>query len=559
MLGGEAGPGVQQAMEIVVALGQIYGAADLVPVASVQVAGVSYKNLGEAGLQFLQAWASQEGRARVPATLNPAGMDLQAWRALGIPPDFAHRQQAVVDAYAALGIIPTCTCTPYLVGHVPHFGQHIAWAESSAVSYANSVHGARTNREGGPSALAAAITGRTARYGLHLDEGRRATAQVEVRCPITSTADLGALGYLVGCQVQDGVPFFHFRQPLPAATDLRTLGAAMAASGAVALYHVEGLTPEAKDGTILPATARRLVIDDLAPGYAALNDAPTEVDLVSLGCPHASLSEIEEIATYLDARQVQATLWITTARATRDAAARAGLVERIEAAGGRVVADTCLVVAPVADLGYHTLATNSAKMAYYAPSHSGLAVRFGTTEQCLQAAITGTWPAAGGQAPHRSAETAVSAQAAAAPGRFPRPQAPGPSTEGSRELAGRAIKPGVAEGIALVSPEPLGFLGGVDPETGIVIEPGHALQGACVAGRVLVFPTGKGSTVGAYTLFRMAQAGTAPAAILNATSEAIVAVGAIISGIPMVDQVEIQRIRTGDRVRVAGNRVSVAP
>ena len=162
MLAGEAGPGVQKAIEIVVALGRIYGAADLVAVTSVQVAGVSYKNLGDAGLEFLQEWAAQGARARVPATLNPAGMDLASWRELGFSEAFARRQEAVIAAYVALGITLTCTCTPYLVGHVPEFGQHVAWAESSAVSYANSVLGARTNREGGPSALAAAITGRTA-------------------------------------------------------------------------------------------------------------------------------------------------------------------------------------------------------------------------------------------------------------------------------------------------------------------------------------------------------------------------------------------------------------
>jgi predicted aconitase with swiveling domain len=127
----------------------------------------------------------------------------------------------------------------------------------------------------------------------------------------------------------------------------------------------------------------------------------------------------------------------------------------------------------------------------------------------------------------------------------------------SVQFRGRVIKSGTAEGIALVSPEPIGFLGGVDPETGIVVEPGHPLVGECVAGRVLVFPTGKGSTVGSYTLYRMARAGTAPSAIVNAESEAIVAVGAIIGQVPMVDRVDITQIETGDRVRVAGDMVTV--
>jgi predicted aconitase len=400
MLAGELGPGLQRAMELVVALGRIYGARDLVPVTSVQVSGVSYKNLGQAGLEFLEEWAAQGARTRVPATLNPAGMDLQAWAELGFSADFAHRQQAVVAAYQRLGVIPTCTCTPYLVGHAPEFGQHLAWAESSAVSYANSVLGARSNREGGPSALAAAITGRTARYGLHLAEKRRATAVVDVHCPLRSEADVGALGYLVGRQVRNGVPFLRGLElpsllggarPAGWQMGLRTFGAAMAASGAVALYHVEGLTPEASAGLVPLPNADHLVVDDLVPGYAALDGAATEIDLVSLGCPHASLAEIEAVADYLVGRQVRAALWITTARATRQAAQAAGLVGRIEAAGGRVVADTCMVVAPVAELGFRSLATNSAKMAFYAPSHSGLAVRFGSMEQCLDAALTGHW------------------------------------------------------------------------------------------------------------------------------------------------------------------------
>jgi predicted aconitase len=391
LLAGEAGPGVQKAMELVTALAQIYSATSLVPVASVQVSGVSYKNLGEAGLEFLQEWAAQGARARVPATLNPAGMDLIQWREMGVSETFAQRQEAVIGAYAALGVEATCTCTPYLVGQIPEFGQHVAWGESSAVSYANSMLGARTNREGGPSALAAAICGRTGRYGLHLAENRRATTVLDVRCPVKTEADLGALGYLVGRAVRGGVPIFRFRSPASATWQWNTLGAAMAASGAVALYHVEEVTPEARAGDVVAPGTPSMIVSDLRPGYLLLNGPCEWVDLVSLGCPHASLSELRAIAEHVDGRRVQAALWITTARATRQAADAAGLVARIEVAGGRVVADTCMVVAPVSELGFRSLATNSAKMAFYAPFYSDLAVHFGPMEQCLDAAITGRW------------------------------------------------------------------------------------------------------------------------------------------------------------------------
>ncbi|MCJ7739291.1 MAG: aconitase X catalytic domain-containing protein, partial [Anaerolineae bacterium] len=269
MLAGEQGEGVRKAAEIVVALGRIYGANHLVPATSVQVAGVSYRNLGPAGLEFLAEWAAQGACVRVPTTLNPAGIDLKAWRDLGFSQEFARRQAAVIDAYRQLGIRTTCTCTPYLVGNVPQAGNHVAWAESSAVSYANSVLGARTNREGGPSALAAAIIGRTAAYGLHLDENRRAALRVEVRCPIRAQSDYGALGYLVGKAARNRVPYFFGLDDEGSAVRLKSLGAAMAASGAVALYHVAGVTPEADVPGILMDDAETLIVDDLAPAYAA--------------------------------------------------------------------------------------------------------------------------------------------------------------------------------------------------------------------------------------------------------------------------------------------------
>jgi len=397
LLAGAGGPALRQAMEIVVALGRIYGAPDLVPVKSVQVAGVSYKNLGAAGLEFLNAWADEGARAVVPAMLNPAGMDLSRWRELGIPADFARAQQAVVDAFARMGIGLTLTCTPYLVGQRPAAGDHLAWSESSAVSFANSVLGARSNREGGPSALAAAFTGKTARYGLHLDEHRRPTHVIEVCCPVRSEADLGALGALVGKQVGAGVPFLRgldLSWSTRPEDCLKSLGAAMAASGAVALYHIAGHTPEAAwaEGEMRAGPPAALIIDDLRPGYAMLNGPLEEIDFVSLGCPHASLDELRAIAGWLAGRRVKALLWITVAGAIRAEAERRGLAAQIEAAGGHLVADTCLVVAPVQALGVHSLATNSAKAALYAAGHSGLQTRFGTMKQCLQAAVSGVWP-----------------------------------------------------------------------------------------------------------------------------------------------------------------------
>lgn len=406
MLAGASGLGVRKAMEILVALGTIYGADGLVPVTSVQVAGVSYKNLGDAGLEFLAEWAAQGARVRVPTTLNPAGLDLDRWQELGFDAHFASQQARVIQAFAAMGVRTTCTCTPYFVGNVPAPGDHIAWAESSAVSFANSVLGALTNREGGPSALAAAITGRTPRYGLHLRQYRRAQLVVEVRCPVSSLADFGALGTMVGRVARNRVPYFRgldvpkFRISSSDSTlvssegpvdQLKALGAAMAASGAVALYHIEGVTPEANEPGIILPDAESFVIESVREGYAMLDGGGDQIDLVWIGCPHASLHELARVIELLDGRQIRAALWVTMARQVRDEAEQAGLVAALEAMGGQVVADTCLVVAPVQELGFRRMATPSGKGAYYAPSHSSLAVRYGTLEACIEAAVTGYW------------------------------------------------------------------------------------------------------------------------------------------------------------------------
>jgi predicted aconitase len=445
MLAGDLGPGVQKAMEILTALGTIYGAQDLVPVSSVQVAGVSYKNLGEAGLEFLAEWAAQGARVSVPTTLNPAGLDLERWQELGFDAEFADRQARVIQAFAAMGIRTTCTCTPYFVGNLPARGDHIAWAESSAVSFANSVLGARTNREGGPSALAAAITGRTPRYGLHLPQNRRAQLVVEVRCPLASSADFGALGAMVGRIAGNRIPFFRVssfefgdwrleigvpgsessvsdREPATRNCELETvnseletqysklqttidllkgLGAAMAASGAVALYHLEGVTPEAAEPDVIAPDAETFVVENLDEGYAALNSGGDDrIDLVWIGCPHASLHELAQVIELLAGRRVRTALWVTMAREMRAEAEKAGLVAELEALGGRVVADTCLVVAPVKELGFRHMATPSGKGAYYAPSHSGLAVHYAPLEACIGAAVNGKWETL---APARSA------------------------------------------------------------------------------------------------------------------------------------------------------------
>lgn len=394
MLEGREGPAVQKAMEIVVALGNIYEAEHLAPIAHAHVAGVSYKNLGEAGLEFLREWAAQGARVRVPTTLNPAGLDLDRWEAIGFPAEFARNQARVLEAFDALGLAQLCTCTPYQVGHVPAMGEHVAWAESSAVIYANSVLGARTNREGGPGALAAAIAGRVAAYGLHIDAGRAPTHIIDVRCPLRDEADFGALGYLIGERMKQGVAYFRGIDPQTIAPHcLKLLGAAIATASAVALCHVEGVTPEARAGLEPSPGTPVIEVADLDEGRR-ISNAPLDIDLVWVGCPHATLDEIAAVVSLLDGRKVATDLWVTTAREIRAQAAGRGLLAAIEASGGQIISNTCVVVAPVEVMGYKTMATNSRKGIYFAPGHAGLEVRYGSLAQLVETAVSGRWEVA---------------------------------------------------------------------------------------------------------------------------------------------------------------------
>ena len=384
MCDGEYGETIRKSMDILVALGDIYGASGLVDITSAQVSGVSYKTIGEAGLEYLQDLAKDESaKATVNASLNPPGTDLDNWEELGFPEYFAIKQNEIVDAYADLGILKTCTCTPYLVGNVPRFRDHISWSESSAVAYSNSVIGARTNREGGPAALAAAIVGKTPLYGFHLEENRKANMVVNVSTELNG-ADFGALGYIIGKAVGGGIPYFKM-QNTPNNNDLKTLGAALASSGSVALYHVEDVTPEYDLNREEDIDDIMFVSDkDILETRESLTTTDKDIDLVCLGCPHASLEEIKQVATVVQGKTIKNKLWICTSVSVKATADRMGYTQIIEAAGGNVVCDTCMVVAPIEEMGFEVIGVNSAKAANYVPSMCGLDVVYDDMENLIR-------------------------------------------------------------------------------------------------------------------------------------------------------------------------------
>ena len=382
ILDGLEGEVVERLFRLLVRLGEIYNEKEMVPIGSVQVAGVSYKSIGDPGLEFLEDISSKKTKVKVLTFLNPAGMDLENWNKLGFPKDFAKNQLRIINAFKNMGIVITSTCTPYLAGNLPRFREHIAWSESSAVSFSNSVIGARTNREGGPSALAAAVCGRTPKYGLHIWENRQPNIRIKIDTDLKFSSDFGALGYFVGKLIKNKIPYFTGIKD--ATTDqLKALGASMAASGAVALYHVEELTPEADLVEKNDLETINVGKKELDETYEKLNSGKNP-DIVIFGCPHASISEILMIAEKLKGKHLKKPIWICTSRMMKEAADRMGLTDVIAKAGGNIVADTCMVVSPIEKMGYRTTGVNSGKAANYLPGFCKQNVVFTNIDKLIE-------------------------------------------------------------------------------------------------------------------------------------------------------------------------------
>lgn len=388
MLDGAEGYAVRKSMEILVALGDIFGAEKLIKIGSVQVAGVSYHNLGDAGLEFLNELA-KDGRVKVTTTLNPAGMDLENWKQLGISEEFAKKQNMVIDAFDKMGILISCTCTPYLIGNLPRYGEHVAWSESSAVTFANSVLGARTNREGGPSALAAAFVGKTPAYGLHLDENRVPDIQVQVNTNLLKLSDWGALGYAIGKKAENKIPYITGIKDADV-DELKSFCASVVTYGAKPLFYIKGITPGAESQTP-PKDIISIEENDLKNAYDNINDEVSEIELVCVGCPHCSIKEIAQIANLVKGKKVAANteFWIATSRSAKELSDKRGYTQIIEASGGKFACDTCMAVAPLKGR-FKSLATNSAKGCFYSRQNN-MKTKMGSIEECIQAAVTGKW------------------------------------------------------------------------------------------------------------------------------------------------------------------------
>ena len=412
MRDGAEGPAVAAAMDLLLRYGRALGAMRLCDVRNVagtmtQPSPVKERLVRAGGWDkaFAVNNLDCDDDIEVPAMRVPTcqlqhGFGDDAQGIVPYPRRKIELQREAEAFYGRRGVTILATCTPYQVGNIPVRGEHCAWMESSAVTYANSVLGARTNCEGTASAGAASLTGKIPCWGNHRDENRHGTHLIDVRTPVDGFLDWGLLGYFAGGVAGEEHPVITGDLERPDLAGLKHFGAAAATSGGVELYHIPGVTPEAPTLEAAFGGARTPEPAVYGPAerqavYDTLNSQGTspDVDFVLLGCPHASVDQIRRAAAALEGRRLSpgTELWLMAPRALKDVADRSGYTEVIELAGGHVLADSCPAMSRAAPSGTKVFATDSAKQAHYLPAILGIEAWFGTLEECVDAAVTGRW------------------------------------------------------------------------------------------------------------------------------------------------------------------------
>lgn len=416
MLDGALGPAKQQAMDLLVRYAEALGAERFVDTNN--VAGVP----GSSTLFLQNYYAQHAGKcdyetiyslydldSEQVVTIPQAegncchlqgGMDPQLWSTQGFSREAREHQQEDESAIRDRSIQVLKTCTPYLAGNVPVKGEHCAWMESSAVVFCNSVLGARTNTEGRESTSAAMLTGKIPDWGFHRDDYRCGTHLIEVEVPVESVMDWGMLGYFIGDAVQENIPVARGLLSRPDLTRHKHFGAAAASSGGVEMYHIAGVTPEAATldqafGPRRPAECIRYGAAERRKVYEQLNSTASDpnVDYVMLGCPHASIEQIAEAARMLEGKKIHdgCTLWLFTSRAVKTVADLNRHTQTIQRAGGLIMTDTCSAIGRFVPKGTKVVALDSAKQVHYLPAMMNVQGWFGSTADCINAALTGRW------------------------------------------------------------------------------------------------------------------------------------------------------------------------
>jgi predicted aconitase len=399
MADGDGGPAQALAMSILVRMADVYGATELMDISQAHIDSTIY--LGDATLEFAERLASLGARVAVPTSLNVSGVDECGWKDWAVKPEWAAKAARQMLAYERMGAVPTWTCAPYQTHMRPAFGQQIAWGESNAISFANSVIGARTERYPDLLDICCAITGRVPAFGLHLTENRAGQMLLRlVDVPAALQADdqfFAVLGHLVGQRAEEAIPVVDGVVVRPPEDQLKAFAAAAASSGRVALFHMVGITPEAAtlDAAFqgrLPPPATAITTEDLRAARRELTTADgAELDMVILGSPHFSVEEFTRLAPLVAGRHrhPRVKFLVTSGRFMKEQADQSGVLAPIVAFGAQITLDTCILASPMLPPDIRTLMTNSAKYAYYAPSLLNTRVTFGSLADCVRSAIEG--------------------------------------------------------------------------------------------------------------------------------------------------------------------------
>jgi len=405
VLAGHEGEAAAMAMRIIVRMAEVCDAVELMDVTQAHIDGCGL--LSEGGLEFAETLAANGGHVCIPTTLNMGPLDLQNYKHFGVDEDFAARAIRQSKAYTDMGCIPTWSCAPYQGYLTPRFGQQIAWGESNAICYANSVLGARTNRYGDFIDICAAITGRVPKCGLHLRENRKGQMLlrlVDVNSDVIHTDTFyPVLGHLLGSTVGDKITVIEGLSASASSDQLKAMCAAAASSGAVALFHAVGLTPEA--ATLedafqgdTPENVQEIGPSDLNDAWQSLSTAEQDdqLDLVVLGCPHFSFDEFTDLANLLKDKLAQGRRMhdgvrfvVISCQSSFALAQRSDCLDILRDAGVEVTLDTCVFHTPMVSETTKVLMTNSGKCAYYSPGELGVKVAFGDMADCVESAFTG--------------------------------------------------------------------------------------------------------------------------------------------------------------------------
>jgi predicted aconitase len=399
LLAGELGPAAKMAMSILVRMLPVFGTDRFLDIEAAHIDSTVYQ--GIATMEYAEKLASLGAKVRVPSTLNVSGVDEHGWREWAVPKDYAENAYRQMVAYQSMGCLPTWTCAPYQTGHRPKFGQQIAWGESNAIAFANSVIGARTLRYPDLLDICAAITGRAPATGLHLPENRAGQLLFRLKkIPLRLQEDdtfYPVLGHLLGKIAPDSIPVIEGLETEPNEDRLKALCAAVASSGAIALFHIIGITPEAP--TLAAAFQSRapqqtldITMQDLRSARDELSTAAgAKPDLVVLGSPHFSIDEFRKLAPLITGRQrhPEVQFLVTSSRGVAALAKRMGLLAPLQAFGGKLTVDTCILTSPMLPPEIEVLMTSSAKFAYYSPGLLNMQVVFGSPEDCVNSAVAG--------------------------------------------------------------------------------------------------------------------------------------------------------------------------